>query len=380
MINNTKNIEFIDLRAQQEIIRHDIEASILKVLDHGHYIMGPEVSELEDELSKFCGVKYAISCSNGTDAIVLALMAKRVGSGDAVIVPSFTYVATAEAVVKVGAIPIFVDVLPDTFNMSSESLQEGIDLAKQLGLNLKGIITVDLFGQPADYNTLQQIADHYKLWIIADAAQGFGASYNGKMVGNITDITTTSFFPAKPLGCYGDGGAVFTNCDQTAALIKSFRIHGKGKDKYDNVEIGMNGRLDTIQAAILLEKLKIFNSELKKRQQVADIYTQGLKQVLTVPKLLANTTSAWAQYTLQIEPSKRDSIVQYMQNKQVPIQVYYVKPIHQQLAYLNFPKVKNLSISEHLSQSVFSLPMHPYLREEQQQYIIENLKETLFII
>jgi dTDP-4-amino-4,6-dideoxygalactose transaminase len=379
-----KKIDFIDLRAQQALIRPKIDAAIQRVLNHGTYIMGPEVRELEARLTQFCGVKHVISCANGTDALGLVLMAKGVGEGDAIFVPSFTFAATAEVVAWVGATPVFIDSLEDTFNMDPQSLKKAINKAKELGLTPKGIIPVDLFGQPADYATIQEIANEHDLWILADAAQSFGGSYKGTKVGNIGDAATTSFFPAKPLGCYGDGGAIFTNDDDLATILKSLRVHGQGNDgvygKYDTVRVGLNGRLDTIQAAILIEKLNIFEEEIKQRQVVAQRYTEGLKNVVRTPIVLKDTLSAWAQYTLVLpENVKREALMQSLQAKGIPTVIYYVKPLHLQLAYKHYPVAENtgLPVCERLSQRVLSLPMHPYLDEETQDYIIEALIEEI---
>jgi len=373
-------MQFIDLKTQQERIRSKIEAAIKRVLDHGTYIMGPEVYALEKQLAEFCGVKHALTCANGTDAIGLALMAKNVGSGDAVFVPSFTFAATAEVVAWMGATPVFIDSLEDTYNISPKNLELGIQTAKKLGLRPVGIIPVDLFGQPADYDAIQTIADKHRLWIIADGAQSFGASYQGKMVGSIGDMATTSFFPAKPLGCYGDGGAIFTNDDELAAIIKSLRVHGQGIDKYDNVRIGMNGRLDTIQAAILLEKLKIFPSELIARQKTADAYNNALKEVVQVPFVIKGATSAWAQYTVRISKNlDRVKLMNDLKEIGVPTMIYYVKPLHLQTAYKHYPTAvgRGLPICEALANEVLSLPMSGYVREVDQQLVINALQTLL---
>lgn len=380
----SKKIDFIDLKAQQRLIRSKLDLAIQRVLDHGTYIMGPEVTELENRLSQFCGAKYVISCANGTDALGLVLMAKGIGKGDAIFVPSFTFAATAEVVAWVGATPVFIDSLEDTFNMDPQSLTQGIKKAKELGLTPKGIIPVDLFGQPADYEAIQTIAESHNLWVLADAAQSFGGSYKGRMIGSIGDAATTSFFPAKPLGCYGDGGAVFTNDAELANILKSLRVHGQGTDgfygKYDNVRVGLNARLDTLQAAILLEKLNIFEEEIKQRQVVARRYTEGLKEVVTTPVLLENTLSAWAQYTIVLpDHVKRDALIQALQAKGIPTVVYYVKPLHLQLAYKDYPSAESagLPVCERLSQHVLSLPMHAYLEPETQEYIIGALLEEM---
>lgn len=377
-------ISFIDLKAQQRNIRSKIDVAIQRVLDHGIYIMGPEVKELEERLAQFCGVKYAISCANGTDALGLVLMAKGIGKGDAIFVPSFTFAATAEVVAWVGATPVFIDSLEDTFNIDPQSLIKGIKRAKELGLVPRGIIPVDLFGQPADYDTIQDIADEHNLWVMADAAQSFGGTYKGRKVGSIGDVATTSFFPAKPLGCYGDGGAIFTNDEELATILKSLRVHGQGTDgfygKYDNIRIGMNGRLDTLQATILIEKLNIFDEEIKARQVVAERYNKGLKNIVRTPVVLKDTLSAWAQYTIVLpEHVKRESLMRSLQEKGIPTVIYYVKPLHLQLAYKNYPVAESsgLPICENLSQRVLSLPMHPYLDQEQQDYIISTVIEKI---
>jgi dTDP-4-amino-4,6-dideoxygalactose transaminase len=370
-------IPFIDLKAQQNSIRDGVEAAIKRVLDHGHYIMGPEVYELENQLAKFCGVKHAISCANGTDALGLGLMAKNIGPGDAIFVPSFTFAATAEVVAWMGATPVFIDSFADTYNMDPKSLEQGIQMAKKSGLKPKGIIPVDLFGQPADYDPIQQIANEHGLFIIADGAQSFGATYKGRTVGNIGDMATTSFFPAKPLGCYGDGGAIFTNDDELAAIIKSMRVHGQGTDNYDNVRIGMNGRLDTIQAAILIEKLKIFPSEILARQQAADAYNQGLKDIVEVPTVINDATSVWAQYTVKLPKHvDRQLLISQLKDLGIPTMVYYVKPLHQQKAYAFYPCAGEggLPVCESLSQTVLSLPMCGYVAYEQIEYIVDQLR------
>jgi dTDP-4-amino-4,6-dideoxygalactose transaminase len=358
-----KAIPFIDLKAQQERIRPQIDAGIKRVLDHGAYIMGPEVYELEKQLAAFCGVKHAITCANGTDALALGLMAKNVSVGDAVFVPSFTFAATAEVVAWVGASPIFIDSREDTYNIDAESLKQGIQTAKKAGLRPVGIIPVDLFGQPADYDAIQAIADENGLWVMADGAQSFGATYKGRFVGNIGDLATTSFFPAKPLGCYGDGGAIFTNDDDLASIIKSLRVHGQGTDKYDNVRIGMNGRLDTIQAAILIEKLKIFPDELIARQKTADTYNEALKDILQIPYVMEGATSAWAQYTVRLPKHvDRSQLIANLKEAGVPTMVYYVKPLHLQTAYRHCPTTHDgpLPVCEALANEVLSLPMDPY--------------------
>lgn len=377
---SNKPMQFIDLKSQLERIRPEIDAAIKRVLDHGVFIMGPEVHELEKQLAAFCRVKHAISCANGTDALGIVLMAKNVGPSDAVFVPSFTFAATAEVVAWVGATPIFIDSLEDTYNMDPKSLEQGIQMAKKYGLKPVGVIPVDLFGQPADYDAIQTIADEYNLWVMADGAQSFGASYKGKKVGNIGDVATTSFFPAKPLGCYGDGGAIFTNDDEFAVIIKSLRVHGQGSDKYDNVRIGMNGRLDTIQAAILLEKLKIFPEELIARQKTADAYNEALKDVVSVPLVLKGATSTWAQYTVRLPKHiDRSKLMADLKTEGIPTMVYYVKPLHLQTAYKHYPTATgtNLPICEALADEVLSLPISGYVGEETARTIVKSIKENL---
>lgn len=371
-------VAFIDLAAQRQRLGSRIDAAIARVLDHGQYILGPEVRELEKALAAFCGVRHAVSCASGTDALLLGLLAKNVQAGDAILVPSFTFAATAEAVALLGATPVFVDIRPDSFNMDPDCLVRGIDLARSLGLTARGVIPVDLFGQPADYEALEPIARAHGLWLFADAAQSFGALYNGRRVGSIGDLAATSFFPAKPLGCYGDGGAVFTDDDDLAEVLRSLRVHGKGTDKYDNVRVGLNGRLDTIQAAILLEKLSVFEDELAARARIAERYNTALAESVEVPQIKPGTTSAWAQYTVVLPAGTRDTVATDLKNAGIPTAVYYPKPLHQQTAYRNYPIVGNrLAVSEDLAGRVLSLPMHPYLDEATQERICAIARTVL---
>lgn len=371
-------IEFIDLGAQRRRLGARLDAAILRVVDQGKYIMGPDVAELERRLADYCGVKHALGVSSGTDALVLGLMAKSVGQGDAVFVPSFTFAATAEAVAWLGATPVFVDVRDDTFNIDLSSLESGLGTARKLGLRPAAVIAVDLFGQPADYDELEAFARREGLWLMADAAQSFGASYRGRKVGQIGDISATSFYPAKPLGCYGDGGAVFTNDDGLAAAMRSLRIHGQGSDKYDNVRIGINGRLDTIQAAILIEKLSIFPDEIVARQRAADRYAEALADVAVVPRIEPECTSVWAQYTVRLPGRDRNAIAARLAAAGVPTATHYPKPVHQQTAYRCFPVAGNgLPVSERVAGEVLSLPMHPYLDEESQDRVIAELRAAL---
>ena len=378
MADAAEPIAFIDLAAQRRRIGAAMDEAILKVVNHGGYIMGPEVKELEADLSAFCGAKHVISCANGTDALALVLMAKGVKPGQAILCPSFTFAATAEVVAWLGAVPVFVDCMADTFNLDAASLEQGIATARQLGLTPVGVIPVDLFGQPADYDVIEQICKREDLWMLCDAAQSFGAEYRGRKVGTIGMATSTSFFPAKPLGCYGDGGAVFTDDDELATVMRSLRVHGQGSDKYDNVRIGMNGRLDTIQAAVLIEKLKIFPAEIAARQRIAQRYSEMLGDVAIVPSLLEGCTSVWAQYTLRVAGHDRDALAATLKAKGVPTAVYYPKPLHLQTAYRKFPAAGNgLPVSERLATKVISLPMHPYLEPTVQDSIICIVREAL---
>ncbi len=365
-------LPFIDLAAQQTRIRAALEKAILGVLDDGKYIMGPEVARLEKQLADFCGAKHCLSCANGTDALQLALMALGVKAGDAVFVPSFTFAATAEVVPLVGATPVFVDVLPDTFNMDPESLKRAIAHARTLGLNPACVIPVDLFGLPADYDVLIPIARENGMKVIGDSAQGWGGVYHGRVTGSLCDITTTSFFPAKPLGCYGDGGALFTDDDELAALIDSYRVHGKGSHKYYNERIGLNSRLDTLQAAILLEKLAIYADEVEARQEVAQRYSKGLAGHYETPFIPEGLKSIWAQYTLKLASGEeREAFQKRASAAGVPTVVYYPVPLHRQNAYKDFPAdPAGLSVSDDLAGRVVSLPMHPYLASQVQDGII----------
>ncbi|PAJ74477.1 aminotransferase DegT [Pseudoalteromonas sp. NBT06-2] len=354
-------MQFIDLAAQYKHLQIKIDARIKNVLEHGKYIMGPEVQDLEQKLSEYVGVKHTMTCANGTDALTLALMVLGVKQGDAVFCPTFTFFATAETIAFEGATPVFVDSNESTFNICPQDLERQIEQVIAEGkLKPKAIIAVDLFGLPADYPAIQKIADKYDLKIIEDAAQGFGGEIEGKKAGSFGDIATTSFFPAKPLGCYGDGGAVFTNNDEWAELLKSYRVHGKGSDKYDNVRIGMNSRLDTIQAAILLEKLAEFPTELINRNKAASNYEQELSNKYQTPQVPEGYLSSWAQYTLLAEDREVEMAKYKAQG--VPTMVYYAKCMHQQTAFKDLGyQDGDFPVAEKLSQSVFSLPMHGYL-------------------
>lgn len=367
--------QFIDLAAQQKLIRPQLEDAILRVLDHGQYIMGPEVKALERQLQEYTGTKHVVTCANGTDALSLVLMAWGIGPGDAVFVPSFTYVATAEAPTQLGATPFFVDVDQDTFNLDPGSLKQAILDCRKLGLRPAAVIPVDLFGQPADVDTIVAIAHGEKMKVLVDGAQSFGASSQGRMVGSMGDATTTSFFPAKPLGCYGDGGAVFTQNDDDAALIRSISLHGKGSHKYENVNIGMNSRLDTIQAAILIEKLKIFPDELIAKEAVASQYRDLLEGHIKIPLCSEGVRSAWALYT--ISTPERDVVQESLKSANIPTNVYYPIPLSQQLAYQKYPVVSSgLYNTNILRECVLSIPMHAYLNTEDVHKISAQLLEA----
>lgn len=371
-------IAFIDLSAQRLRLGKAIEAAMLRVVDHGGYIMGPEVERLEAELSAASGARHVISCANGTDALGLVLLAKQVGPGDAVFCPTFTFAATAEVVAWLGATPVFVDSRADTFNIDPTSLEAAVKVAKKKGLRPTALIPVDLFGQPADYDAIEPICAREGLWILSDAAQSFGASYRGRKVGSIGLATTTSFFPAKPLGCYGDGGAILTDDAELATIMRSLRVHGQGTDKYDNVRIGINGRLDTIQAAVLIEKLKIFKDEIEARDKVAARYNRLLCDIAITPTMLEGATSVWAQYTLRLPGFERSAFQASLKAAGVPTAVYYPRPLHQQTAYKDYPIAGNgLPISERLAAEVVSLPMHPYLDEATQDRIVDAVKGAL---
>jgi dTDP-4-amino-4,6-dideoxygalactose transaminase len=341
--------------------------------------MGPEVAAFEAALNDFCGARHSIGCSNGTDALTLCLLAKGVKPGHAVFCPSFTFAATAEVVALLGATPYFVDIVEDTFNLDPASLKTAIAQARKDGLALAGVITVDLFGQPADYAAIEPIVANEGMWLLCDAAQGFGGTYRGRKVGTIGAMTSTSFFPAKPLGAYGDGGAIFTDDDELVEALRSVRVHGQGSDKYDNIRLGLTARLDTIQAAILIEKLKIFEDEIAARNRAAERYSSGLGNIVTVPRLASYATSVWAQYTIRLpKGADRDAFAASLKANGVPTGIYYPKSMHQQTAYRDFPVAKGgLPVSEKLSKDVISLPMHAYLDEPMQQRVIDAVRSAL---
>ncbi len=370
-------IAFIDLQAQRARIGEKrMEAAIGRVLAHGGFIMGPEVAEVERKLAAHASAKHVISCSSGTTALVMALMAKEVGRGDAVFLPSFTFTATVEPAVILGATPVFVDVLPDTFNIDPESLERAVAVARQTGLRPACVIAVDLFGQPADYDSIRRVAERHGLWILDDAAQSYGAHYKGNALGTCAEITATSFYPSKPLGCYGDGGAIFTDDDEIARRLTQLRVHGQGRDRNENLRVGITGRFDSIQAAVLLEKLAIFDAECHERNAVAARYTAGLKGAVGTPFVRPDCTSVWAQYT--VTTPRRDRIAATLQAEGIPTAIHYLKPIHTQAPYRGFPVVTGgLPVTERLAREVISLPMHPYLSPEAQDRVIAAVRAAV---
>jgi UDP-2-acetamido-2-deoxy-ribo-hexuluronate aminotransferase len=369
-------VPFIDIAAQRRRLGKSVDEAVGRVLAHCQFINGPEVTQLEAALAAFSGAKHVVTCASGTDALLMVLMAKGVGRGDAVLCPSFTFCATGEAVALTGATPVFVDVDEATFNMDANSLKRGIATAQKLGLEPKAVIPVDLFGQSADHDAIGAIAEAEGIFVLDDAAQAFGASHNGRRLGTFGLATATSFFPAKPLGCFGDGGAIFTDDGELAETLRSVRVHGQGSDKYDNVRLGLTGRLDTVQAAILIEKLKIFDDEIAARNKAAARYTQGLGNVVTVPRVASGCTSVWAQYTIRLpHGSDRDSFAAKLKAQGIPTAIYYPKSMHQQTAYRDFPAADGgLPASESLSCDVISLPMHAYLDEPTQERIIKAVR------
>ncbi|MBW2062330.1 MAG: DegT/DnrJ/EryC1/StrS family aminotransferase [Deltaproteobacteria bacterium] len=367
------SIAFIDLKKQFSVLEKEMRLAIDRVLDHAQFIMGPEVAQLERELARYTGVKHAIGCSSGTDALLLPLMAYDVGPGDAIFTAPFTFIATAEVISFLGATPIFVDINPKTFNIDPELLEAAVTQVSREGfLRPRGIIPVDLFGLPADYDPITTTAQEHDLFVLEDAAQAFGSTYHNRQAGSLGDVGSTSFFPAKPLGCYGDGGAIFTNNDSLAEKMRSILVHGKGANKYDNVRIGLNGRLDTIQAAVLLVKLAAFPKELKERERVASRYTQGIKGYLETPMIPDGLTSSWAQYSVLSD--HREVLQTALKEAGIPTAIYYPKPLHLQQAFTKLGhRAGDFPISESVSQRVFSLPMHPYLTDEHVDLIISQI-------
>ncbi|MGB3899929.1 MAG: DegT/DnrJ/EryC1/StrS aminotransferase family protein [Mesorhizobium sp.] len=367
-------MQFIDLGAQRAKIHDRLKAAVERVLEGGRYILGPEVAEFEQKLATYAGVEHVVACANGTDALLLPLYASGIGPGDAVFVPSFTFAATAEVVALAKAEPVFVDVDASTYNIDIASLEAAIAMVKKEGrLKPKAIIPVDLFGLAADYDAIMAIAKRENLLVIEDAAQSMGGSADGTMCGAFGHVAGTSFYPAKPLGCYGDGGAMFTNDAALADKLRSFAFHGKGETQYDNVHVGINSRLDTLQAAILIEKLAILEEEMVARQKVAGRYAEGLSDVVKAASNLGHGRSAWAQYA--IETPKRDGLKAHLQEKGIPSVIYYVKPLHQQVAYERYPRTPTgLKVSEELPKRILCLPMHPYLSEADQDRVIETIR------
>lgn len=372
-------VPFIDIGAQRRRLGKSIDEAVGRVLAHCQFINGPEVTRLEADLADFSGAKHVVSCASGTDALLMVLMARGIGAGDAVFCPSFTFCATGEAVALTGATPVFVDVDEATFNMDAASLKRGIATATRAGLKPRAVIPVDLFGQSADHDRIGEIADAEAMFVLDDAAQGFGASYKGRRLGTFGLATATSFFPAKPLGCFGDGGAIFTDDAELAQTLRSIRVHGQGSDKYDNVRLGLTGRLDTLQAAVLIEKLKIFEDEIAARDKVADRYARGLGNMVGVPRLAGGSSSVWAQYTIRLPNGvDRDGFAAALKSQGIPTAIYYPKSMHQQTAYRDFPVADGgLPASERLSRDVISLPIHAYLDEPTQQRIIATVRGAL---
>ena len=370
-------MEFRDLKRQYEYNKNAIDTAIQSVINNTQFIGGKPVNELEEKLASYVGVKHCITCANGTDALELALMAWGIGEGDAVFVPDFTFFSTAEVVPCVGATPVFVDVDKDTFNICPEDLKEAINRTISEGkLCPKVVVAVDLFGQPADYAKIREISNKYNLLLLEDGAQGFGGSIGDRKACSFGDISTTSFFPAKPLGCYGDGGAIFTDNDEWASLIKSYKVHGKGSDKYDNIRIGRNSRLDTIQAAILLAKLDVFiNEEMDAVNRVANYYSKELKDIVITPVVKEGYISSWAQYTIRLkDKNERDRLQGKLKENDIPSMVYYVNPLHKQGAFVTDVGDLMLSSSEELCNTVLSLPMHPYLVSKEIDSVVGVVK------
>jgi UDP-2-acetamido-2-deoxy-ribo-hexuluronate aminotransferase len=373
---NPPPIPFIDVAAQRRRLGAAIDDAVTRVLNHCQFILGPEVRTFESDLAAFCGARHVVTCASGTDALVLALRAMGVGAGDAVLCPSFTFCATAEVAALVGATPVFVDVDAKTFNIDANGIAGAVETARQAGLNPKAIIPVDLFGLPADHAAIRAAAAN--LLVLDDAAQSFGATCDNRRLGTFGLCTATSFFPAKPLGCYGDGGAVMTDDDGLADVMRSLRVHGQGSDKYDNVRIGLASRLDTMQAAILIEKLKIFPDEIDARNAIARRYNEGLSDVAIVPAVPPGMTSVWAQYTIRVQGGRRDALAAELKAERIPTAIYYPIPLHRQQAYKQYPVGKGgVAVSDQLADEVISLPMHAYLDASTQDRIIDATRRAL---
>jgi len=375
---NPPPIPFIDVAAQRRRLGAAIDDAVTRVLNHCQFILGPEVRTFESDLAAFCGARHVVTCASGTDALVLALRAMGIGAGDAVLCPSFTFCATAEVAALVGATPVFVDVDAKTFNIDANGIAGAVETARQAGLNPKAIIPVDLFGLPADHAGIRAAAAAANLLVLDDAAQSFGATCDNRRLGTFGLCTATSFFPAKPLGCYGDGGAVMTDDDGLADIMRSLRVHGQGSDKYDNVRIGLASRLDTMQAAILIEKLKIFPDEIDARNAIARRYNEGLSDVAIVPAVPPGMTSVWAQYTIRVQGGRRDALAAELKAERIPTAIYYPIPLHRQQAYKQYPVGKGgVAVSDQLADEVISLPMHAYLDASTQDRIIDATRRAL---
>ena len=375
---NPPPIPFIDVAAQRRRLGTAIDDAVTRVLNHCQFILGPEVRTFESDLAAFCGARHVVTCASGTDALVLALRAMGIGAGDAVLCPSFTFCATAEVAALVGATPVFVDVDAKTFNIDANGIAGAVETARQAGLNPKAIIPVDLFGLPADHAGIRAAAAAANLLVLDDAAQSFGATCDNRRLGTFGLCTATSFFPAKPLGCYGDGGAVMTDDDGLADIMRSLRVHGQGSDKYDNVRIGLASRLDTMQAAILIEKLKIFPDEIDARNAIARRYNEGLSDVAIVPAVPPGMTSVWAQYTIRVQGGRRDALAAELKAERIPTAIYYPIPLHRQQAYKQYPVGKGgVAVSDRLADEVISLPMHAYLDPPTQDRIIDATRRAL---
>jgi len=361
-------IQFIDLKRQYELLKSDIDAQIQTVIDNSSFIMGPQINELEKKLAEHVGVKHAISCASGTDALLLPLLAYDIQPGDEIITTAFSFIATAEVIAFLKAKPVFVDIDPETYNIDSSKIHAAITS------RTKGIIAVNIFGQCADFDEINAIARDHGLFVIEDAAQSFGAEYQNRRSCSLADMGCTSFFPAKPLGCYGDGGMIFTNDSKRADVMESIRVHGKGTDKYDNIRIGVNARMDTIQAAIVLAKFKPYADEIQARQRVAKYYSDGLADVVCVPKILNHNRSVFAQYSIRVR--EREGLINFLKQKQIPTAIHYPKPLHLQtaFAYLGY-KADSLPVAEAVCKDILALPMHPYLTKEEQDHIIGSIKE-----
>ncbi len=372
-------MQFRNLQKQYEILKDEIDNSIRNVCKNANFISGQQVKDLEKQLAEYAGVKHCVSCANGTDALQLALMVWNIGPGDAVFVPDFTFFSSGEIVSAVGATPVFVDIDSRSFNMSTRSLVDAIELVRyEKGLNPKAVIAVDLFGQPADDGCMREICSKYKLLLLEDGAQGFGGMINDQRACSFGDISTTSFFPAKPLGCYGDGGAIFTDNDEWADLLRSYRIHGKGTDKYDNVRVGMNSRLDTIQAAILQVKLEHFEDEIAACQKAAGLYDRllGDNENVVTPEILPGYRSSWAQYTILVDNgSKREQLMQRLKDSGIPTMIYYRKPMHKQKAFEPILLETDCSVTEQVCERCLSLPMGPYIEENDIERICNIINE-----